>query len=287
MSQTDGKIDLHLHTLASDGRLTPEELVRLARERRVRRMAVTDHDTTDAVAAATAEGRRLGVEVIPGIELGTDSRSGDLHMLGLFLRYEDDQFQRTLAQFREGRIGRARRMVEVLNGLGLMITWDRVREIAGEASIGRPHVAQALLEAGYVQSMPEAFDKYLADGKPAGLPRDKFTPAQSIDLIHSVGGLAVAAHPCEGKGIVHMVPELAAAGLDGLECYYQGYDADRVDQLVALARSHDLVPTGGSDYHGFPLSGHTEVVNFPGSVEIPASVLDELEARLATRRRSA
>jgi predicted metal-dependent phosphoesterase TrpH len=249
-------------------------------------MAVTDHDTTDAVAASTAEGRRLGVEVIPGIELGTDSRSGDLHMLGLFLRYQDDQFQHTLAQFREGRIGRAQRIVEVLNGLGLMITWERVREIAGEASIGRPHVAQALLEAGYVQSMPEAFDKYLADGKPAGLPRDKFTPAQSIDLIHAVGGLAVAAHPCEGKGIVHMIPELAAAGLDGLECYYQGYDADRVDQLVALARSHDLVPTGGSDYHGFPLSGHTEVVNLPGSVEIPPSVLDELEARLATRRRS-
>jgi 3',5'-nucleoside bisphosphate phosphatase len=283
MTQPTGKIDLHLHTLASDGRLTPEELVRLAHERGVRRMAVTDHDTTDAVAAAAAEGRRLGVEVIPGIELGTDSRSGDLHMLGLFLQYKDDEFQRTLAQFREGRIGRARRMVEVLNGLGLMITWERVREIAGEASVGRPHVAQALLEAGYVESMPEAFDKYLADGKPAGLPRDKFTPAQSIDLIHSVGGLAVAAHPCEGKGITHMIPELVAAGLDGLECYYQGYGAERVEQLVALARAHDLVPTGGSDYHGFPLSGHTEVVNFPGSVEIPATVLDELEARLSRR----
>ncbi len=281
----DGKVDLHLHTLASDGRLTPEALVRLAHERGVRCMAVTDHDTTDAVAAATAEGARLGVEVIPGIELGTDSRSGDLHMLGLFLRYEDPELQRVLARFREGRVGRARRMVEVLNGLGLMITWERVRELAGEASVGRPHVAQALLEAGYVRSMPQAFDEYLGDGKPAGLPREKFTPAQSIDLIHSVGGLAVAAHPHEGKGVTHMISELAAAGLDGIECYYQGYDAERVEGLVALARSYSLVPTGGSDYHGFPLSGHTEIINFPGSVDVPRTVLDELEARLASARR--
>jgi 3',5'-nucleoside bisphosphate phosphatase len=284
MPDTPNKIDLHLHTLASDGRLTPEELVRLAHEGGVRRLAITDHDTTDAVAEATAEGLKLGVEVIPGIELGTDSASGDLHMLGLFLQYDDPEFQKTLAVFREGRIGRAMRMVEVLNELGMAITWERVKEIAGEASVGRPHVARALLEAGYVQSMPEAFDKYLGDGKPAGLPRDKFTPIQSIDLIHSVGGLAIAAHPCEGKGITHMIPELAAAGLDGVECYYQGYDADRVAGLVALAREHGLVPTGGSDYHGFPLSGHTEVVNYPGSVEIPPSVLDELEARLAAAR---
>jgi len=274
------KIDLHLHTLASDGRLTPEELVRLAHQGGVTRMAVTDHDTTDAVAAATAEGRRLGVEVIPGVELGTDSESGDLHMLGLFLDYEDAAFQQAVAGFREGRVRRAREMVEILNGLGVMITYERVREIAGEASIGRPHVARAILEAGYVTLMPEAFDKYLGDDMPASVPREKFSPIEAIELIHSVGGLAIVAHPCEGKGATAQVPDLAKAGLDGLECYYQGYDRERVESLVAFAREHGLIPTGGSDFHGFPLSGHTEVVNWPGSVEIPPSVLDELEARL-------
>ena len=281
---TDGKIDLHLHTLASDGRLTPEELVRLAHERGVRRLAVTDHDTTDAVAAAAATGATLGVEVIPGVELGTDSASGDLHMLGLFLGYEDARFQATMARFRDGRIARAQETVAILNRLGCEITYERVREIAGEASIGRPHVARALLEAGYVQSMPEAFDVYLGDDKPANVPREKFNPVQAIELIHSVGGLAVVAHPCEGTGVTQQIPELARAGLDGVECYYQGYDRERVAGLVALAREHGLVPTGGSDFHGFPLSGHSEVVNWPGSVEIPPSVLDELEARLTRVR---
>ncbi len=281
---TDGKIDLHLHTLASDGRLTPDELVRLAHERGVRRLAVTDHDTTDAVAAATAIGATLGVEVIPGVELGTDSASGDLHMLGLFLGYEDARFQATMARFRDGRIARAQETVAILNTVGCEITYERVREIAGEASIGRPHVARALLEAGYVQSMPEAFDVYLGDDKPANVPREKFNPVQAIELIHSVGGLAVVAHPSEGKGVTHQIPELAEAGLDGLECYYQGYGRERVESLVALARAHNLVPTGGSDFHGFPLSGHTEVVNWPGSVEIPPTILDELEDRLAARR---
>jgi 3',5'-nucleoside bisphosphate phosphatase len=278
------KIDLHLHTVASDGRATPEELIRLAHEGGVRRLAVTDHDTTDAVAAATAEGRRLGIDVIPGIELGTDSESGDLHMLGLFLDYEAPAFQETIRTFREGRVRRAKRIVEILNGLGVRITYERVREIAGEASVGRPHVARAILEAGYVTAMPEAFDKYLGDDMPANVPREKFSPADAIELIHSVGGLAVVAHPCEGKGVTHQIPELARAGLDGVECYYQGYDRERVEGLVSLAREHGLVPTGGSDYPCFPLSGHTEIVNWPGSVEIPPEVLDELEARVAARR---
>ena len=284
MAEKNGKIDLHLHTLASDGRLTPEELVRLAYERGVRRLAVTDHDTTDAVPAAIAAGRELGVEVIPGIELGTDSESGDLHMLGLFLDYEQPAFQETIRGFRDGRVARAMEIVRILNDeYDVRITYERVKELAGEASIGRPHVARAILEAGYVQSMPEAFVKYLGDDQKANVPRDKFSPAQAIALIHSVGGLAVVAHPCEGKGVTHMIPELAEAGLDGVESYYQGYGPERVEGLVALARRHGLVPTGGSDYHGFPLSGHTEVVNYPGSVEIPTGVLDELEARKAAR----
>jgi predicted metal-dependent phosphoesterase TrpH len=283
---TGGKIDLHLHTNKSDGRLTPTELVRLAQTGGVRRLALTDHDTTDGVEEALAEGRRLGVEVIPGVELGTDSRSGDLHMLGLFLDYRDQQFQATMARFRQGRIARVHKIVSNLAEVGVTISAERVFAIAGEASVGRPHVAQALLEAGYVTSMPEAFEKWLAYGGPGDVPRDKLSPEEAIELIHRVGGLAVVAHPYEGKNVLEMLPGLAEAGLDGIETYYQGYGPDRIDELLALGARLGLLPTGGSDFHGFPLAGHEEIVNYPGSVEIPPRILDDLEARRAARRGS-
>jgi 3',5'-nucleoside bisphosphate phosphatase len=276
---TTDKIDLHLHTNKSDGRLSPTELVRLAHKGGVRRMALTDHDTTAGVEEAMAAGKDLGVEVIPGVELGTDSRSGDLHMLGLFLDYQDAAFQATMARFREGRVARVHTIVSNLAGAGVNISVERVFEIAGEASVGRPHVAQALLEAGYIKSMPEAFEKWLAYGGPGDVPRDKLSPEDAIGLIHAVGGLAVVAHPYEGRNVLEMLPGLAEAGLDGVETYYQGYGPDRVGELVAVCAKLDLLPTGGSDFHGFPLAGHEEIVNYPGSVEIPPSVLDALEAR--------
>ena len=284
MTLAPGKIDLHLHTLKSDGRLTPTELVRLAHARGVRWMALTDHDTTAGVDEATEEGRRLGVEVIPGVELGTDSTSGDVHMLGLFLDYRDEHFQREMARFREGRIERVHKIVANLKAVGVEITSERVFEIAGEASVGRPHVAQALLEKGYVSAMPEAFDKYLAHGGPGDVPREKLSTAQAIAMIHKVGGLAVLAHPFESeKDVFPLVPGMVAEGLDGIETYYQGYGPDRVGLLRELCKRHGLVPTGGSDFHGFPLAGHEAVVNEPGSVEVPRHVRADLEARLAAR----
>lgn len=278
-----GKIDLHLHSLESDGRLSPSALVELAARNGVARLALTDHDTTQGLAEARLAGRRLGVEVIAGVELSTDADEDEVHMLGLFLRDDEPEFQRRLAGFREGRIGRAQEMVERLAGLGVPVSWERVRELAGEASVGRPHVAQALLEAGHVGSMPEAFDRFLGRGQPAYVERVKQTPEQAIDLIHSVQGLAVLAHPLEGRGATHLVPRLVAAGLDGLESYYQHYDREQVGRLVQLARRHGLVPTGGSDFHGFPLSGMTSVTNEPGSTEIPPELVDELQERRRAR----
>jgi predicted metal-dependent phosphoesterase TrpH len=282
MPETPGKIDLHLHTNKSDGRLSPTELVRLAHEGGVRRMALTDHDTTDGVDEAITEGKLLGVEVIPGVELGTDSRSGDMHMLGLFLDYKNTTFQQTMARFREGRIARVHKIVSNLAEVGVNISVDRVFEIAGEASVGRPHVAQALLEAGYITAMPEAFEKWLAYGGPGDVPRDKLSPEDAIGLIHAVGGLAVVAHPYEGKNVLEQLPGLAAAGLDGVETYYPGYGPDRRDELLALCATHAMLPTGGTDFHGFPhrmASDGAPVLHYPGSVEIPPSVLDALEAR--------
>jgi 3',5'-nucleoside bisphosphate phosphatase len=217
------------------------------------------------------------------VELGTDSRSGDMHMLGLFLDYTDRTFQETMGRFREGRVARVHTIVSNLAGVGVNISVERVFEIAGEASVGRPHVAQALLEAGYIQNMPEAFEKWLAYGGPGDVPRDKLSPEDAIGLIHAVGGLAVVAHPYEGKNVLDQLPGLAEAGLDGVETYYQGYGPDRVGELTALCGKLGILPTGGSDFHGFPLAGHEEIVNYPGSVEIPPSVLDALEARRAAK----
>jgi predicted metal-dependent phosphoesterase TrpH len=286
MSETPGKIDLHLHTNKSDGRLSPTELVRLARQGGVRRMALTDHDTTDGVDEALAEGELLGVEVIPGVELGTDSRSGDMHMLGLFLDYTNTTFQETMARFREGRIARVHKIVSNLAEVGVNISVDRVFEIAGEASVGRPHVAQALLETGYITAMPEAFEKWLAYGGPGDVPRDKLSPEDAIELIHAVGGLAVVAHPYEGKNVLEQLPGLAEAGLDGVETYYPNYGPDRVGELLGLCKMLGILPTGGTDFHGFPhrmASDGAPIINNPGSVEIPPSVLDALEARRAKK----
>ena len=282
MPETTWKIDLHLHTNKSDGRLAPTELVRLAHAGGVRRMALTDHDTTDGVEEAIAEGKILGVEVIPGVELGTDSRSGDMHMLGLFLDHQDAALQETMARFREGRVARVYKIVSNLAEVGVNISVDRVFEIAGEASVGRPHVAQALLEAGYIKNMPEAFEKWLAYGGPGDVPRDKLSPEDAIGLIHAVGGLAVVAHPYEGKNVLDQLPGLAEAGLDGVETYYPGYGPDRVEELLGLCRTLSILPTGGTDFHGFPhrmASGGEPILHHPGSVEIPPSVLDALEAR--------
>ena len=282
MSQT-GKIDLHLHSNESDGRLSPSDLVALAHRNGVSRMALTDHDTTQGLAAAAEAGRRLGVEVIAGIELSTDIPGTEVHMLGIFLDDEDAAFQAKLAEFRAGRIGRAEAMVERLGQMGVSISWQRVQEIAGPASVGRPHIAQALLEAGYVQAMPEAFERYIGRNSPAYVERTKLEPAEAIELIHSVRGMAVVAHPIETAGTEEMIPELAAAGLDGVECYYQGYGPDVVERLIATARRFGLVPTGGSDYHGFPLAGMADPTNEPGSVHIPPELLDELLARRQAR----
>lgn len=286
MSQTAGKIDLHLHSNKSDGRLSPTELLRLAHQGGITRMALTDHDTTAGVEEAIEVGRTLGIDVIPGVELGTDSRSGDLHMLGLFLDHADAAFQQTMARFRDGRIARVHKIVANLAEVGVVISVERVFEIAGEASVGRPHVAQALLEAGYIKAMPEAFERWLAYGGPGDVPRDKLSPEEAIGLIHAVGGLAVVAHPYEGRNVLEQLPGLAAAGLDGVETYYPGYGPDRVAELLGLCDQLGILPTGGSDFHGFPhrlATSGEPIMHYPGSVEIPPGILDALEARRAAR----
>jgi predicted metal-dependent phosphoesterase TrpH len=275
-------LDLHLHSTVSDGRLAPSDLVRFAHGHGVTTMALSDHDATDGVDEAQRVGAALGLRVIPAIELSTDLPGASIHVLGLFLEHHDASFQATIRGFREARLTRAEQMVEALTRIGAPIKLERVFEIAGEGSVGRPHVAQALFEAGHVQAIDEAFDRFIGRGGPAYFEGFRLEPAEGIRLIHSVGGFASWAHPNEldGQDWREFLPAVVAAGIDGLEVYYsKDYGPDVPAHMLEACATHDLVPTVGSDYHGF---GTLQVA--PGSVVSPSDLLERLEARVAHLR---
>ena len=245
-------VDLHTHSTASDGLYTPTDLLQRAHDAGLRVLALTDHDTTNGLEEAAQAAARLSIDFIPGIELNTDVGNDEIHVLGYYLEYQRPEFQRILQVLRDARVRRGQRMVELLQEQGITISWDRVREIA-QGSVGRPHVARALVEAGYAQSIPEAFEKYIGKGRPAYVPRYKLTPIDAIGLIRSVNGLPVMAHPIELPGLVELrkwLPDLVAAGLVGLETYYGPYTKEDEQQLLTLADQYRLIPTGGTDFHG-------------------------------------
>jgi 3',5'-nucleoside bisphosphate phosphatase len=275
-------LDLHLHSTVSDGRLSPSELVRFAKSCGVTTMALSDHDATDGVADAQRVGAEVGIRVIPAIELSTDLPGASVHIMGLFLNHSDGAFQAAIRGFRDARLERAEQMVNALEGLGAPISLDRVFEIAGEGSVGRPHVAQALLEAGHIQSIDEAFDRFIGRNGPAYFEGFRLEPAEGIRLIHDVGGFASWAHPNEldGRAWREFLPAVLEAGIDGLEVYYsKGYPPEVSEQMLEACSTYHLVPTVGSDYHGFG----TLLVP-PGSVASPPDLLDRLEERVARLR---
>ena len=264
------EVDLHLHSTFSDGRLTPTQLVDLVAERGLRIVALTDHDSTEGLAEAfEAAERHPDLTIIPGIELSTDIPGNEIHMLGYFIDYVDPGFQQTLADFREGRLDRGLRMVENLEKLGVKIAWERVLELSDGGAVGRPHIAQAMLEEGYIAHPQEAFDRYIGRNGPAYAERAKMTPEDAVRMTLDVGGLPVLAHPAryvenpEGQ-----LPGLKEAGLVGMEVYYKDYTPEEVDVLLGLCRKYDLIPTGGSDYHALGTPGEVE----PGSVGPPLEI---------------
>lgn len=280
-------IDLHSHTTASDGLLTPSQLIELAAEVGLEAIAVTDHDSTEGLAEAQETGERLGVEIIPGVELSCDVPEGELHMLGYFPRHEEPWFQAEMQRLRDGRVGRAEGMARRLTELGYPVSFQRIQDLAGDGAIGRPHVAQALIEAGHVRTKAEAFDRFIGRNGPAYVERAKLTPAEACRLIRRAGGLPVFAHPfivlangrtLEPLAVEESLPELVAAGLAGLEIYYPYYTPVHVDRLLALARRFDLIATGGSDFHGAGSAGAPL-----GSVYVPRKCLSALKAARQAR----
>jgi predicted metal-dependent phosphoesterase TrpH len=270
------QVDLHLHSSASDGCLSPAELVAEAARRGLEVIALTDHDTVDGIAPALAAAEDFpGLMVIPGVELSTEVDAGEVHVLGYFIDYDDVALNRRLIRMRNSRADRAQAMISRLEALGVDISWEHVQKIADGGSVGRPHLAQAMLEQGYVPSIREAFNGYLARGRPAYVGRQKLTPEAAVELIRQSDGLAVLAHPFTVADPEPLVIKLKAAGLAGLEAYYKDYDADTQRQLLEIADRHGLLVTGGSDYHGLEEDSDAEL----GGVEVPFSVVDRLLER--------
>ena len=269
------KFDLHLHTTASDGRLTPSQMVALAVERGLEVISITDHDSVggvdEALAAAASGGR---ITVVPGVEINTDLSTGELHVLGYFIDYKDGDLVAALAKIRESRVGRAQKMLAKLQELGMPLEWQRVMDLARGESICRPHIAQAMLEKGYISDEREAFERYIGRDCPAYIGREKVGPADAVRIVKKAGGIPVLAHPADIVDVDNLIVDLKVAGLVGIEAYYGQYNGKAVRRILGLAKRHGLLTTGGSDYHHF-CDGRDVL---PGSTDIPVSAIERLFA---------
>jgi len=269
------RADLHTHSTFSDGVLSPTELIDLAYRRGVRIMALTDHDTIEGLPEAFATTARYpDLTLIPGVEISTDVPGSEVHVLGHFIDWQDQEFQRRLLHMRQSRLGRARKMVDKLAALGKPVSWERVQSLASEGAIGRPHIARALVEAGHIASVNEAFDLYLSRNGPAYVERERLTPAQVVEIIAAVNGLATLAHPRDLGQLEELLPQLMTAGLIGMEVYYQDYSPEEVERLRAVADRFALIPLGGSDYHGMGGPQQRE----PGDIPLPDEPVERLLA---------
>jgi hypothetical protein len=248
-------IDLHTHSNASDGTFAPAEVVRLAKVGGLKALALTDHDTIDGLAEAVAAGERYGVEVIPGVEVSARCPGGSMHILGLDIEYGNGLLGERLAVLQQARAERNPRIIAKLNGLGVKITLEQVEKISGRGQMGRPHIARALMESGYVRSIQEAFDIYLRNDGKAYVPKFRFPPQEAIAMIRDVQGVPVLAHPFtlnlgSAFALKNTLTELKALGLAGIETIYSEHSPEQEALYLKLAGELGLLVTGGSDYHG-------------------------------------
>lgn len=274
-------IDLHVHSTYSDGSLTPGELVAEAAAAGLSALALTDHDTMAGILEFTTAARAAGVRPVPGIELSVAHEHGPLHMLGYFPE-PGPEIDDALDRIRRGRLERNMVIVERLAAAGVPVPWEEVLALAGGDLVARPHFAMALVARGHVATKDEAFARFLARGRPGYAERFRYPAAEAIGILRRAGGVAVLAHPgllrCEGSHLRDLVAELAAAGLGGIEVWHSQHNTVQIRRLTRLARAHDLVATGGSDYHG-AMSPDLRIGRGFGTLDVPDSVVDALLSR--------
>lgn len=274
------RIDLHLHTTHSDGSLPPTEVVKLAHAAGVSALAITDHDILTGIPEATAAAQEFGMELVPGIEISSRFGDQELHILGYFLDWQDPLLDQRLRTLRESRHRRNPRIVELLQALGYPITYDEVRAVAGSDSVGRPHIARVLMDKGIVSSAKEAFDRFLANGKPAYVPRELPPPEEAIRWIKEAKGLAVLAHPTWVKAtegtLTDLTKRLKSEGLDGVEVHYSTHTPRQTREYLDLAKQVNLLVTGGSDFHGLT-KPDIEVGYGKGTLHVPDHLLPKLK----------
>jgi hypothetical protein len=271
-------IDLHTHSRCSDGSDTPTEVIDKAAAAGCSAIALTDHDGLAGLEEAATRARELGIEFVPGCEVSVAFDPGSLHILCYFVS-EEGSLAAKLGDLRDERERRNSRLLDTLDGIGITIAPEEVREVAGSEVIGRPHVAEVLMRHGYVTSISEAFDRYLGKGAPAYVAREHVDPREIVDLAQRSGALTAIAHPMSmglyGSALERQVGAFAEMGVTGLESYYSTYDAETRRALVELARKYDMVPTGGSDYHGSYKPG-LFVGSGNGDLNVPDASLEEL-----------
>ncbi len=263
--------DLHLHSTASDGMLSPARVVTLALEHGLLAVALTDHDTVDGLPEARRAAEGDGLDFVPGIEISCEAGGVEVHLLGYLIDEENAPLRKSLAESREQRAGRGRAMVARLNALNVAIRFEDVEREARGGVVGRPHVARALVASGAVASEDEAFRRYLRNGAPAYVPKEGLTSAEAIRLVRGAGGAVVLAHPGLYSG-TDLVPRLVGEGLAGIEVWHPKHGIEQTRRLVETAERLGLVATGGSDFHD-PASG-----SFPGLAGVPIATIERLRA---------
>lgn len=281
---SSGLIDLHAHTVYSDGSATPGELVAGAAEQGAAAVAITDHDTVEGLAEGREAASRLGLEFINGIEVSAEFSPGTMHILGYYIDDRHPGLLSTLEHLRRARELRNPRIAARLQALGLEVSYDEVAELAGNEVVGRPHFARVMIEKGFAASMQDAFDRFLAKGAPAYVEKERPSPRDAIELIHAAGGVAVLAHPYQLKldsaeEVERAVTELVGLGLDGIEAIYSRHTPEQRERYSSLAARLGLLLTGGSDYHG-SYKPDIGIVRGLGDLEVPYELLNPIKARL-------
>ncbi len=274
--QNRHRIDLHTHTTASDGQDTPAELVNFAVQQGVSILGVTDHDTIDAIGELQTHADDADITLVPGVELSTTVDFAEVHVLGYFVDIEDTDFTGALKDLARNRVNRVIRIIEKVQSLGYDIDGDSIVAQAEFGSIGRPHVARALMDIGAVEDVNEAFERFLKAGRPGYVPRDPFHPEDAVRLLTRNGAIPVLAHPFSTRDIEGTLKRLVPEGLKGLETYYAEYSPEEHQQIRRVADEWELIPTGGSDYHGVGFRAGRVL----GSAPVPDEVAERLfEAR--------